>query len=213
MGAPAALVVVGLLVCSCSSSLRSTAAVATTGPTGTTVTAVASPSAGASSTSAAQSATPSSATTPATAPRGVVLPDPRLTPGATDPRVTQADIAQTICVSGYTATVRPPESVTAAIKANAMIAYGIRDTPANYELDHLVALELGGAPADTRNLWPEPWENRGARRAPRGAGAETKDRVENAAHLAVCSGRLPLAAAQQGMEANWYALGRTLGVL
>jgi hypothetical protein len=49
--------------------------------------------------------------------------------------------------------------------------------------------------------------------AARGAGAETKDRVENAAHLAVCSGRLPLAAAQQGMEANWYALGRTLGVL
>ncbi|HLY82667.1 MAG TPA: hypothetical protein VKQ71_06765 [Acidimicrobiales bacterium] len=173
---------------------------------------MAAPSAGASSTSAGQAATPSSDTTQATAPRGVMLPDPRLTPGATDPRVTQANIAQTICVSGYTATVRPPESVTAAIKANAMIAYGIRDMPGNYELDHLVALELGGAPADTRNLWPEPWENRGARRAARGGGAETKDRVENAAHLAVCSGRLPLAVAQQGMEANWYALGRTLGV-
>src|SRR5216683_2609243 len=30
-------------------------------------------------------------------------------------------------------------------------------TPAHYEEDHLVSLELGGHPRDPRNLWPERW--------------------------------------------------------
>jgi hypothetical protein len=69
--------------------------------------------------------------------------------------VTQANIDQTICVSGYTTTVRPPESVTEAVKVRAMAAYGLAGL-GSYELDHLIPLELGGAPADIRNLWPEP---------------------------------------------------------
>ena len=40
------------------------------------------------------------------------LPDPACTPGAIDPAVTQADIATTICRTGYTATVRPPAKDT-----------------------------------------------------------------------------------------------------
>lgn len=40
------------------------------------------------------------------------LPDPRCTPGAIGPAVTQANIHHTICVAGYTARVRPPEDVT-----------------------------------------------------------------------------------------------------
>src|SRR5579871_4859124 len=43
-------------------------------------------------------------------------PDPRCTPGALNPQVTQATIAQTICRAGWTATVRPVESVTEAEK-------------------------------------------------------------------------------------------------
>jgi hypothetical protein len=165
----------------------------------------------------ATTATTTSTTTAATtipSPNGVVLPNRQLTPGATDPRVTQADIARTICVSGYTATVRPPESVTGAIKVRAMAAYGLAgSSQANYELDHLIALELGGAPADPRNLWPEPWERRGARVAAPGGGAESKDKVENAAHAAVCSGRLTLAAAQQAIAADWYRFGQSLNAL
>src|ERR1700687_1954524 len=41
-----------------------------------------------------------------------ILPDPKCTPGAVDPSVTQDNIDSTICVSGYTKTVRPPVSVT-----------------------------------------------------------------------------------------------------
>src|SRR5258708_3844160 len=37
-----------------------------------------------------------------------VLPDSTCTPGSTNPNVTQANIQQTICVSGYTQTIRPP---------------------------------------------------------------------------------------------------------
>src|SRR2546421_8893359 len=77
---------------------------------------------------------PSTTTTPpkTTAPvkpgvcqaRGL-LPDPTCTPGATNPAVTQDTIASTICVKGWTATVRPPVSVTTQIKIEREIAYGI----------------------------------------------------------------------------------------
>ena len=43
---------------------------------------------------------------------GLVLPDPNCTPGAIDTAVTQDNIDSTICASGYTATVRPANSVT-----------------------------------------------------------------------------------------------------
>src|SRR5713226_10375703 len=84
-----------------------------------------------------------------------VLSDPKCTPGSTDSAVTQANIDSTICVSGYTQTVRPPVSVTEPIKIERMHAYGFTDSLSNYELDHLIPLELGGATADIRNLWPE----------------------------------------------------------
>ena len=86
---------------------------------------------------------------------GGFLPDHLCTMGAVDPRVTQGNIAATICRSGYTATVRPPESVTEPIKVERMAAYGISAPLAMYELDHLIPLELGGASTLT-NLWPEP---------------------------------------------------------
>jgi hypothetical protein len=42
-------------------------------------------------------------------------PNPALTPGVTNPAVTQANIKTTICKSGWSATVRPPESYTEAL--------------------------------------------------------------------------------------------------
>jgi len=123
------------------------------------------------------------------------LPDARCTPGATDPRVTQANIASTICVSGYTAKVRPPTSVTTPIKRKQLAAYGDRGPLSQYELDHLIPLELGGAPRSVANLWPEPWTG--------DDGARTKDVVENALHRAVCSGTMALAVAQRAIAVNW----------
>jgi len=87
------------------------------------------------------------------------LPDPACTPGAIDPRVTQDTIGTTICVSGYTRTVRPSTAITGRIKRDQYAAYGLLGLSLSAtELDHLVPLELGGAPADVANLWPEPYE-------------------------------------------------------
>jgi hypothetical protein len=86
------------------------------------------------------------------------LPDPACTPGAVDPRVSQSTAGQTVWTRGYTATVRPPKDVTDRIKREQMAAYGLAgQSPSSVELDHLIALELGGAPADLANLWPQPW--------------------------------------------------------
>src|ERR1044072_7659266 len=49
-------------------------------------------------------------------------PDPACTPGATDPRVRQDNIQQTICVRGYTRGVRPPVSYTDERKRQGIVA-------------------------------------------------------------------------------------------
>ena len=48
------------------------------------------------------------------------LPDPKCTPGAIDPAVTQDNIDSTICIPGYTKTVRPPVSITEPQKLESM---------------------------------------------------------------------------------------------
>jgi hypothetical protein len=131
-----------------------------------------------------------------------VLPDPACTPGATNAEVTQATIGSTICRRGWTRTVRPPESYTEPLKRQQAQAYGWIGPLSRYEEDHLVPLELGGAPTDPRNLWPEP-----------GASPNPKDQVESAANRAVCEGRMRLADAQRAIAADWVAFGRQLGVM
>jgi hypothetical protein len=122
-------------------------------------------------------------------------PDPRCTPGALNPAVRQATIDQTICVSGWTSTVRPPESVTEAEKRASLAAYGDSGPLSDYEYDHFVPLELGGAVNDPRNLWPEP-----------GASPNPKDEVESALREQVCAGRMTLAQAQLAIARNWVKL-------
>jgi hypothetical protein len=137
--------------------------------------------------------------------RGVfITPDPALTPGAADPRVTQDNLATTICRSGYTATVRPSTSVTTPIKKRAMASYGYAsDDLASFELDHLVSLELGGAPSDPANLWPEPWSTRGRRHVAKELGAEGKDVIENRLHTLVCNRTVTLSDAQRRIATDW----------
>ena len=124
-------------------------------------------------------------------------PDPACTPGALNRAVTQATIGQTICMEGWTATVRPPESITEQEKAASMAAYGDTGSLGDYEYDHFVPLELGGATNDARNLWPEP-----------GASPNTKDTVENALRQKVCGGQITLAEAQREIVTNWARLAR-----
>ena len=126
-------------------------------------------------------------------------PDPRCTPGALDPAVKQANINQTICRSGWTETVRPPEHITEAEKRRSLEAYGDRSPIWDYEYDHFVPLELGGATNDPRNLWPEP-----------GASPNPKDAVENYLNREVCDHQMTLARAQTAIVANWVAIYRRL---
>lgn len=112
---------------------------------------------------------------------------PAFAPGLINPAVTQSNLGQTVCVPGWTATVRPPVSYTSALKRRQMAALGETDS-AGYEEDHRVPLSSGGAPMDPRNLWPELWSG------PQGAHA--KDAIELQVHDDLCSGRTTLARAQ-----------------
>lgn len=120
------------------------------------------------------------------------LPRARLTPGA----VFEGATARIVCVSGYTARVR---RVTTAQRALVFGRYRLVHVPNAYEVDHLVALELGGSNA-VANLWPEPYAGRW--------GARAKDRLENRLHQLVCDGDLGLRSAQQAMSRNWPAAYR-----
>jgi len=127
------------------------------------------------------------------------LPNPATQPGANNPDVTQDNIQTTICVSGYTSTIRPPVSYTNALKTQQIAEYGYADTNlADYEEDHLIALEDGGNPTDPKNLWPQPRHT-----TPWSAGQ--KDTLENTLHKMVCSNQITLDEARQALAADWVA--------
>lgn len=131
------------------------------------------------------------------------LPDLAVTPGATNPEVTQENIGATICVPGWTRTVRPPLDYTEAIRRRLVHESAYPDHRlAHYELDHLVPLSLGGAPSDVRNLWIEP------RQPQDGWSADRKDELEAALSRAVCAGRVSLVEAQQAIARDWIAAYR-----
>lgn len=119
------------------------------------------------------------------------LPDPACTPGAVFPDAT----AKQICVPGYSSSVRDVSTFT---KDRVYAEYGIRShSPGEYEVDHLISLELGGSNA-IANLWPEPAEPR--------PGFHEKDQVENYLHDQICSGAMALTVAQTKIANNWLAV-------
>lgn len=86
------------------------------------------------------------------------------------------------------------------LKREQLREYGYADTnPRDYEEDHLIPLELGGNPTDSRNLWPEPYETSIA-----DGGAHSKDRVESYLHRQVCAGTLTLDEARREIATDWY---------
>lgn len=116
------------------------------------------------------------------------LPDPLCTPGAIFSEVT----AKEICVPGYSKNVRNvPESEKNEVYAE----YGITTrTTGEYEVDHLISLELGGS-NNISNLWPEAAEPK--------PGFHEKDSVENYLHQQVCSGAVSLSDAQNVIVTDW----------
>ena len=124
------------------------------------------------------------------------LPDHTLTPGSTNPNVTQDNINKTICVSGWTKTIRPTTKYTNELKQAQIKEYGYKDkSPTSYEEDHLISLQLGGHPIDPKNLWPEPYNTR--------CGARIKDVLETRLKKMVCANKIPLADAQTAIATDW----------
>lgn len=107
-----------------------------------------------------------------------IYPDPKRTPGAANPEVTQQNIQDTICNRQWsTKLIRPPSQYTSNLKRKQLREYGDAahqaradlvnpstgkvettrcvahsDNMACYEEDHLIPLEDGGDPTDPRNL-------------------------------------------------------------
>jgi len=128
-------------------------------------------------------------------------PDLAPPPGALNPQVTQATIQQTICARGWTRTIRPPYAYTWELKRKQMHARHLDGPPSAYEEDHLIPLELGGAPYDPANLWPQSWPD-----------TQKKDTLEWQLNRAVCAGRMTLQDAQQCIRRDWIACGRQMGI-
>lgn len=126
---------------------------------------------------------------------------PRQTPGAIDPAITQANIDTTICRPGYARSVRPPYSITAPIKRQLMQAEHAGEAMADYELDHLIPISIGGAPLDRRDLWLQP--RRGQ------ANAGDKNVLAYVLWRLVCEHRLPLKIAQHDISRDWTSAYQT----
>lgn len=131
-------------------------------------------------------------------PQNSGLPNRQLTPGAINPNVDQANIHSTICIIGWTSTVRPPVDYTNQLKYTQLHSgYNLNGdlNMKHYEEDHIVPLGVGGNPTSPLNLFPEPRNIK--------LGAYLKDELENRMHQLVCSGQISLVNAQHIFLTNW----------
>ena len=143
------------------------------------------------------------------------LPDPECTPGDIDPKVTQENIHQTICVPGYTTSVR---QVSEAEERRVYASYGIkvykeagtkvyeingvRQKPfGKHEVDHHIPLELGGSNSK-KNLTIEMAEPK--------PGFREKDGVEHHLHALVCREEISLVDAQVAIANDWTEVYKTM---
>lgn len=106
--------------------------------------------------------------------------------GRLNPDVTQATIHATICKAGWAKSVRPPQSYTSKLKRSQLPAGA---SMREFSEDHLMPIEIGGAPRDPANLRPVPV-----------ARAKADDVWENKLHREVCDGSMTLAEARVKMS-------------
>ena len=108
-----------------------------------------------------------------------------------NPRVTQNNIQTAVCRRGWTRTVHPSRNVTDAIKRN--LVADRRVSPRDYELDHIVPLDLGGAPRSPQSDAPV-------------AGRRVRcPHVRTILSANSCAGDLTLKGAQHEIATDWRA--------
>ncbi|MDY0969046.1 hypothetical protein [Sphingomonas sp. CFBP9021] len=126
--------------------------------------------------------------------RAALLP-PRETPGAIDPAVTQDNIDETICRPGYARAARPDYAITGSLKRRMMNAQHPGERMADFELDHLIPISIGGAPLDRRDLWLQPRQGQ--------ANADDKNVLAYVLWRLVCMHQVQLATAQRDISHDW----------
>lgn len=126
--------------------------------------------------------------------RASILP-PRGTPGAIDTAITQSNIETTICRPGYARAARPSYALTGPLKRRLMQSQHPGEALADYELDHLIPISLGGAPVDMRDLWLQPRRGR--------ANASDKNVLAYVLWRLVCEHRISLEIAQREISRDW----------
>lgn len=117
--------------------------------------------------------------------------------GANNPAVTQDNIATTICAKGWLADVRPKQAQSWKFKKRLLVAQHRYKNGHRYILDHVIPLEIGGAPLDAQNFMLQSYR-----------ASLTKDKVEDSLHNQVCKGTITLDHARV-MILDWKRLSRT----
>jgi len=107
--------------------------------------------------------------------------------------VRKETLSQTICMRGYTRTIRPPATITNTIKYEMLRKKGYTISAMHdFILDHKIPLSLGGAPNNLDNFMLQSEEE-----------SKSKDRVELCLSKSVCAGRLSLDEAQKEIWRDW----------
>jgi hypothetical protein len=122
------------------------------------------------------------------------------TPGATNPIITQATVASTICKPAYVNKIKSQISKKTSTEVFAEYAIA-KKMRSHYAIDHLVPSNLGGTNALT-NLWPIPLKGT--------ATPQRKAAVDAAVHKSMCAGFISLATAQGLFNASWHSVDTNL---
>lgn len=124
------------------------------------------------------------------------MQDTACTPGQVVSTLTK----EVLCSASFS--TKSIRNVPTSVKNQVYAEYGITShSPGEYEVDHLISLELGGS-NDIANLWPEAADPR--------PGFHEKDLVENYLHKQVCDGAITLEEAQSEIANNWFAVYQTI---
>lgn len=125
--------------------------------------------------------------------QGLYLPDTQVTPGAVRTQSTEELCNPKFRTSKYRHT-------SLKLKKQVCALYGVKNRcpSRDYEIDHLVSLELGGQDS-LQNLWPQPI-----------AQAREKDQLEDRLKVLVCHGEISLSNAQEYLEDNWASSYRVV---